>query len=159
MAIPDRGLKWEAVPVCFRRGTFISQNYSGDDLCGHIVMVCFDTRGARATTRGAVRKSSMVLYAVGAGNNADGGQSIVGSLSTKAIEGQRCDCGRRPSSIVRLWIRPSTITEIQAVVRLRPLSDNRSSLTLHLLNAHSLYWPDCFAKVELAFTAASLTWQ
>jgi hypothetical protein len=49
--------------------------------------------------------------------------------------------------------------ENQVVVRLRLLSDNRPSLTPHLLNTHLLYWPDCFATAKSVITAASLTWQ
>lgn len=43
MAIPDGGLRWEAVLVCLGSGTFISRKYSGDDLRAHIVMGCVDT--------------------------------------------------------------------------------------------------------------------
>jgi hypothetical protein len=30
------GLKWEAVPIHLKAGTFISRNYSGDDLRAHL---------------------------------------------------------------------------------------------------------------------------
>jgi PRTRC genetic system ThiF family protein len=72
------GLKWEALPVHLRSGTFISRNYSGDDLRAHIVMGCVDTRAARAVIRDAVGKWSTVSYLVDVGNNADSGQFILG---------------------------------------------------------------------------------
>jgi PRTRC genetic system ThiF family protein len=72
------GLKWEAVPVHLRPGTFISRSYSGDDLRAHIVVGCVDTRAARAVIRDAVGKSSQVSYLVDLGNNADSGQFILG---------------------------------------------------------------------------------
>jgi PRTRC genetic system ThiF family protein len=72
------GLKWEAVPVYLKPGTFISRNYSGDDLRAHIVIGCVDTRAARAAICDAVGKWSTVSYVVDAGNNADSGQFIMG---------------------------------------------------------------------------------
>jgi PRTRC genetic system ThiF family protein len=72
------GLKWEAVPAHLRTGTFISRGYSGDDLRGHIVVGCVDTRAARATIRDAVGKWSRVSYWLDLGNNADSGQFIMG---------------------------------------------------------------------------------
>jgi PRTRC genetic system ThiF family protein len=72
------GLKWEAVPVHLKPGTFISRSYSGDDLRAHIVVGCVDTRAARATIRDAVGKWSTVSYWLDLGNNADSGQFILG---------------------------------------------------------------------------------
>jgi len=72
------GLKWEAVPVHLKAGTFISRNYSGDDLRAHIVIGCVDTRTARATIRDAVGNWSTVSYWLDLGNNADSGQFILG---------------------------------------------------------------------------------
>jgi PRTRC genetic system ThiF family protein len=72
------GLKWEAVPVHLRQGTFISRSYSGDDLRADIVVGCVDTRAARATIRDAVGKWSTVSYWLDLGNNADSGQFILG---------------------------------------------------------------------------------
>ena len=72
------GLKWEAVPVHLRQGTFISRSYSGDDLRAHIVVGCVDTRAARAAIRDAVGNWSTVSYWLDVGNNADSGQFIVG---------------------------------------------------------------------------------
>ena len=72
------GLKWEAVPVHLRPGTFISRSYSGDDLRAHIVIGCVDTRAARAVIRDAVGKGSTVSYWLDLGNNADSGQLILG---------------------------------------------------------------------------------
>ena len=72
------GLKWEAVPVHLRAGTFISRSYSGDDLRAHIVVGCVDTRAARAAIRDAVGKWSTVSYWLDLGNNADSGQFILG---------------------------------------------------------------------------------
>ena len=72
------GLKWEAVPVHLKPGTFISRSYSGDDLRAHIVVGCVDTRAARATIRDAVGKWSTVSYWLDVGNNADSGQFILG---------------------------------------------------------------------------------
>jgi PRTRC genetic system ThiF family protein len=72
------GLKWEAVPVHVRPGTFISRSYSGDDLRAHIVVGCVDTRAARAAIRDAVGKCSTVSYWLDLGNNADSGQFILG---------------------------------------------------------------------------------
>ena len=72
------GLKWEAVPVHLKPGTFISRSYSGDDLRAHIVLGCVDTRAARATIRDAVSKWSTVSYWLDLGNNADSGQFILG---------------------------------------------------------------------------------
>ena len=72
------GLKWEAVPVHLRQGTFISRSYSGDDLRAHLVIGCVDTRAARAVIRDAVSKWSTVSYWLDLGNNADSGQFILG---------------------------------------------------------------------------------
>jgi len=72
------GLKWEAVPVYLRQGTFISRSYSGDDLRAHILVGCVDTRAARAAIRDAVGKWSTVSYWLDLGNNADSGQFILG---------------------------------------------------------------------------------
>ncbi len=72
------GLKWEAVPVHLKQGTFISRNYTGDDLRAHIVIGCVDTRAARASIRDAVSNWSTVSYALDLGNNADSGQFILG---------------------------------------------------------------------------------
>jgi PRTRC genetic system ThiF family protein len=72
------GLKWEAIPVHLKPGTFISRSYSGDDLRAHIVVGCVDTRAARATIRDAVSKWSTVSYWLDLGNNADSGQFILG---------------------------------------------------------------------------------
>jgi PRTRC genetic system ThiF family protein len=72
------GLKWEAVPVHLRPGTFISRGYSGDDLRAHIVVGCVDTRAARAAIRDAVGNWSTVSYWLDLGNNADSGQFILG---------------------------------------------------------------------------------
>ena len=55
------GLKWEAVPVHLKPGTYISRSYSGDDLRAHIVIGCVDTRAARATIRDAVSNWSTVF--------------------------------------------------------------------------------------------------
>ena len=72
------GLKWEAVPVHLRAGTFISRSYSGDDFRAHIVVGCVDTRSARAAIRDAVSRWSTVAYWLDLGNNADSGQFILG---------------------------------------------------------------------------------
>jgi len=72
------GLKWQAVPVHLRQGTFISRSYSGDDLRAHIVVGCVDTRAARAAIRDAVGNWSTVSYWLDLGNNADSGQFILG---------------------------------------------------------------------------------
>jgi len=72
------GLKWEAIPDHLKPGTFISRNYSGDDLRAHIVIGCVDTRAARATIRDAVSNWSTVSYWLDLGNNADSGQFILG---------------------------------------------------------------------------------
>ena len=72
------GVKWEAIPVHLKPGTFISRSYSGDDLRAHIVLGCVDTRTARATIRDAVGKWSTVSYWLDLGNNADSGQFILG---------------------------------------------------------------------------------
>jgi PRTRC genetic system ThiF family protein len=72
------GLKWEAVPVHLKPGSFISRSYSGDDLRAHIVIGCVDTRAARATIRDAVGNWSTVSYWLDLGNNADSGQFILG---------------------------------------------------------------------------------
>jgi PRTRC genetic system ThiF family protein len=72
------GLKWEAVPVHLRPGTFISRGYSGDDLRAHIVIGCVDTRAARAAIRDAVSGWSTTSYWCDQGNIADGGQFILG---------------------------------------------------------------------------------
>jgi PRTRC genetic system ThiF family protein len=72
------GLKWEAIPIHLKPGTFISRSYSGDDLRAHIVVGCVDTRAARATIRDAVSKWSTVSYLLDLGNDADTGQFILG---------------------------------------------------------------------------------
>ena len=72
------GLKWEAVPVHLKKGTFISRNYTGDDLRAHIVIGCVDTRAARATIRDAVSNWSTTAYVLDLGNNSDSGQFILG---------------------------------------------------------------------------------
>jgi PRTRC genetic system ThiF family protein len=72
------GLRWEAVPVHMKAGTFVSRNYSGDDLRAHIVIGCVDTRAARSTIRDAVGNWSTVSYWLDLGNNADSGQFILG---------------------------------------------------------------------------------
>ena len=72
------GLKWEAVPVHLKPGTFISRSYAGDDLRAHIVIGCVDTRAARATIRDAVSGWSTSSYWCDQGNIADGGQFILG---------------------------------------------------------------------------------
>jgi PRTRC genetic system ThiF family protein len=73
------GLKWEAVPVHIKPGTFISRNYTGDDLRAHIVIGCVDTRAARSAIRDAVSNWSAVSYAMDIGNSADSGQFILGA--------------------------------------------------------------------------------
>jgi PRTRC genetic system ThiF family protein len=72
------GLNWEAVPVHIKPGTFISRNYTGDDLRAHIVIGCVDTRAARSAIRDAVSNWSTVSYAMDIGNSADSGQFILG---------------------------------------------------------------------------------
>jgi len=72
------GLKWEAVPVHLKPGTFISRSYSGDDLRAHIVIGCVDTRAARAVIRDAVSNWSTTSYVLDVGNNSDSGQFILG---------------------------------------------------------------------------------
>jgi PRTRC genetic system ThiF family protein len=72
------GVKWEAVPVHLKPGTFISRSYSGDDLRAHIVIGCVDTRASRAALRDAVGNWSTVSYWLDLGNNADSGQFILG---------------------------------------------------------------------------------
>jgi sulfur-carrier protein adenylyltransferase/sulfurtransferase len=72
------GLKWEALPAHLKPGTFISRNYSGDDLRAHIVVGCVDTRAGRAAIRDAVENWSSVSYWLDLGNNADSGQYILG---------------------------------------------------------------------------------
>jgi PRTRC genetic system ThiF family protein len=72
------GLKWEAVPVDLRPGTFISRSYAGDDLRAHILVGCVDTRAARAAIHDAVSNWSTVSYWLDLGNNADSGQFILG---------------------------------------------------------------------------------
>ena len=69
------GLKWEAVPVHLKPGTFISRSYSGDDRRAHIVIGCVDTRAA---IRDAVSGWSTTSYWCDQGNTADGGQFILG---------------------------------------------------------------------------------
>ena len=71
------GLKWEAIPIHLKLGTFISRSYSGDDLRAHIVIGCVDTRAARAPIRDAVGNWSTVSYWLDLGNNADSGQFIL----------------------------------------------------------------------------------
>lgn len=72
------GLKWEALPAHLKPGTYISRNYSGDDLRAHIVIGCVDTRTARAAIRDAVSNWSTTSYAMDLGNNSDTGQFILG---------------------------------------------------------------------------------
>jgi PRTRC genetic system ThiF family protein len=72
------GLKWEAVPVHLKAGTFISRSYTGDDLRAHIVIGCVDTRVARAAIRDAVSNWSTTSYVLDLGNNSDSGQFILG---------------------------------------------------------------------------------
>jgi PRTRC genetic system ThiF family protein len=72
------GLKWEAVPVHLKPGTYISRSYTGDDLRAHIVIGCVDTRAARAAIRDAVSGWSATSYWCDQGNIADGGQFILG---------------------------------------------------------------------------------
>jgi len=72
------GLKWEAVPVHLKQGTFISRNYTGDDLRAHIVIGCVDTRAARAVIRDAVSNWSTTAYVLDLGNDSDSGQFILG---------------------------------------------------------------------------------
>ena len=72
------GLKWEAVPTHLKPGTFISRNYSGDDLRAHIVIGCVDTRAARAAIRDAVSNWSTTSYWLDLGNSSDCGQFILG---------------------------------------------------------------------------------
>ncbi len=72
------GLKWEAIPLHLKQGTFISRNYTGDDLRAHIVIGCVDTRAARAVVRDAVSNWSTVSYVLDLGNNSDSGQFILG---------------------------------------------------------------------------------
>jgi PRTRC genetic system ThiF family protein len=93
------GLKWEAVPVHLRPGTFISRSYSGDDLRAHIVVGCVDTRGARATIRDAVGKWSTVSYWLDLGNNADSGQFILG----EPLNERNCRSKLRLRSAVELY--------------------------------------------------------
>ena len=61
-----------------KAGTFISRNYTGDDLRVHIVVGWVDTRAARAAIRDAVSNWSTVSYWLDVGNNADSGQFILG---------------------------------------------------------------------------------
>ena len=72
------GLKWEAIPLHLKPGTFVSRSYFGDDLRAHIVVGCVDTRAARATIRDAVSRWSTVSLWLDLGNNADSGQFILG---------------------------------------------------------------------------------
>jgi PRTRC genetic system ThiF family protein len=72
------GLRWEALPAHLKPGTYISRNYSGDDLRAHIVIGCVDTRAARAAIRDAVGNWSATSYLMDLGNNADSGQFILG---------------------------------------------------------------------------------
>jgi len=72
------GLKWEATPAHLEPGTFISRNYSGDDLRAHIVIGCVDTRAARAVIRDAVSGWSETAYILDLGNGPDTGQFILG---------------------------------------------------------------------------------
>lgn len=72
------GLKWEANPTHLKPGTFISRNYSGDDLRAHIVIGCVDTRAARAAIRDAVSNWSSTSYLIDLGNSSDTGQFILG---------------------------------------------------------------------------------
>ena len=72
------GLKWEAVPVHLKQGTFISRNYTGDDLRAHIVIGCVDTRAARAVIRECTSRWSRARYYLDIGNTSDSGQFILG---------------------------------------------------------------------------------
>jgi len=72
------GLKWDAVPAHLKPGSYISRSYSGDDLRGHNVVGCVDTRSARSTIRAAVSNWSTVSYWLDLGNNSDSGQFILG---------------------------------------------------------------------------------
>ena len=72
------GLRWEAVPVHLKSGTFISRNHSGDDLRAHIVIGCVDTRAARKAIRDAISGRSAVSYWLDLGNTSDCGQFILG---------------------------------------------------------------------------------
>jgi PRTRC genetic system ThiF family protein len=72
------GLKWEAVPAHLKPGTFISRNYTGDNVRAHIVIGCVDTRAARAVIRDAVSNWSTTSYVLDVGNNSDSGQFILG---------------------------------------------------------------------------------
>src|SRR2546427_3876182 len=72
------GLKWEAIPVHLKPGTFVSRSYAGDDLRAHIVIGCVDTRAARAAVRDAVSGWSAASYMIDLGNNSDSGQFILG---------------------------------------------------------------------------------
>ena len=96
------GLKWEAVPVHLRPGTFISRSYSGDDLRAHIVVGCVDTRAARAAIRDAVGNWSTVSYWLDLGNNADSGQFILGEPLNE----------RNRRSRLRLWTAAELFPEI-----------------------------------------------
>src|ERR1019366_2573478 len=72
------GLKWEAVPVHLKPGTFISRSYSGDDLRAHIVMGCVDSRAARAVIATSISGFSTVGYLLDIGNGASSGQFVLG---------------------------------------------------------------------------------
>ena len=72
------GLKWEAVPAHLRPGTFISRNYSGDDLRAHIVVGCVDTRAARAIIATSTSGFSAVGYLLDIGNSVSSGQFVLG---------------------------------------------------------------------------------
>jgi PRTRC genetic system ThiF family protein len=72
------GLKWEAVPAHLRPGTFISRNYSADDLRAHIVVGCVDTRAARAIIAMSTSGFSAVGYSLDIGNSASNGQFVLG---------------------------------------------------------------------------------
>jgi len=72
------GLKWEAVPAHLKPGTFISRNYTGDNVRAHIVIGCVDTRAERAVIRDAVSNWSTTSYVLDVGNNSDSGQFILG---------------------------------------------------------------------------------
>ena len=72
------GFDWEAVPADLKPGTFVSRNYSGDNLHADIVVGCVDTRAARASIRDAVSQWSRVSYWLDLGNNSNSGQFILG---------------------------------------------------------------------------------
>ena len=117
------GLKWEAVPVHLQAGMVISRSYSGGDLRAYIVIGCVDTRTARATIRDAVSKWSTVSYWLDLGNNANTGQFILGEPPNQRNHRAKLRPRTAPSFTLNLLTRTSTMTENQAVARLRPLSE------------------------------------